>query len=459
MAARNGGRLGLAALIAIVALGLGLRLGYAIEGREYQPPDARVYAQIAANLDERGDFSARGPDVPPIHQPTSAYSPGLPLFLAAVYTLVGGEDVRLARILLALLGSASVALTYLLGRRLAGPAAGLVGAGAVAVYPALLEYQGLLLTEPLAAFLLVAGVLAFLRAEDEQRIRWWVAAGGLLGALSLVRAEYLAVALLLPLLGLVRRRRRGLRAAATPAMVMLAATAVVVAPWTIRNAVELDRFVPVSTGGGKALYIGTYLDADGDGPKLRDLLLARQPRLRERLARAGPPDDPNRFVLELLIARQARRAHPGLETDEALGRLGRRNLGDAVTERPGDLIALLADKAYDTWTEPARSVMDLAPWRVLQLGLLVLALVGLATLTAQRRFEALTLGSILLYVTAVAALLIASPRRALVPLPLVAALAGAGLAWLALRLRRRSVRGSALGAWQPRPRDPSAGRR
>ena len=33
-------------------------------------------------------------------------------------------------------------MAYLLGRRFGGPLAGLIGAGAIAFYPALLEYQG-----------------------------------------------------------------------------------------------------------------------------------------------------------------------------------------------------------------------------------------------------------------------------------------------------------------------------
>jgi 4-amino-4-deoxy-L-arabinose transferase-like glycosyltransferase len=438
VAARNGGRAALAILVAILALALGLRLAYAIEGRDHPPPDAVVYGQIAANLYEDGEFSAAGPEIRRINQPTSAYSPGLPLLLAATYGLTGGIHEQLARIALALLGGASVGLTYLLGRRLGGAGAGLLAAAALAIYPALLEYQGLLLSEPLASFLLVAAVLALLRAGDRRRLPWSVLAGALLGVLALVRAEYLVVALLLPALALARDwRRDGPRVAVLPALAMLGAAALVIAPWTIRNAAALDRFVPISTGGGKALYIGTYLEADGDGPKLRELLLNRQPGLRARLAREGPPSDPDRFVLELLIAREAAKEHPGLETDAALGRLGRENLGEAITERPGRLASMLAGKAYDAWTEPARGVMDLPPWRVLQLGLLVAALAGLAVLARERRFEALLLASVLIYVTAVAALLISSPRRALVPLPLVAALAGVGVAWLSSFARQR----------------------
>jgi 4-amino-4-deoxy-L-arabinose transferase-like glycosyltransferase len=331
-----------------------------------------------------------------------------------------------------------VLLTYLLGRRLAGPAAGLIGAGAVAIYPALLEYQALLLTEPLAGFLLIAGLLAFLRAEDGGGAWWWVGAGALLGALTLVRAEYLAIALGVPLLAVLRHwRRGGLRQAVGRPAVMVLATLVVLAPWAIRNAVALDRFVPVSTGGGKALYIGTNLDADGDGPKLRRLLLARYPGLASRIEREGSPADPDLYALERLLARLATDEHPDSEPDAALARLGRENLWTNITEHPFRFAELLASKAYDTWTEPARAVMDDPPWRILQLGLLLAAIGGLVVLLRERRFEALVLGLILVYVTAVAALLIASPRRALIPLPLVAALAGVGVMWLVAVARER----------------------
>ena len=438
VATRYGGRAGLAALIGILALGLGLRLVYAAEGRDYRPPDARVYEQIAENLYRDGEFSARGPQTPRLYQPSSTYSPGLPLFAAGVYGLSGGVHLELARIALALLGAATVWLGYLIGRRLSGPVAGLVAATAIAVYPALLEYHGLLLTEPLGAFLLAAAVLCLLRARDEPGLAWWIGAGALLGALALVRAEYLLVAILAPALALAWSwRQTGFRAAFAGPLATVLAAALVLAPWTIRNLVVLDDLVPVSTGGGKVLFIGTYLDADGDGSELRALLLERRPALRARLARAGPPSDPDRYVLERLLADLAQQAHPELDNDAALRRLGWRNLRDAIADRPLDLSAMLATKAYATWTDPARGVMGPTPWRVFQLGLLVLALLGLATLALARRFEALLLGLILLYVTAVAALLIASPRRALIPLPLICALAGVGLAFAFAFARER----------------------
>ena len=146
LAARNGGRVGLAALVAILLLGLGLRGYEAWDGR---PPvyDAQGYADIAVEL-ERGNGFALGPGAT---QPATNYSPGLPLFASGLYALTGGVHERMARLVLALIGTLAVLFSYLIGRRLSGPLAGLVGAAAVAIYPALLEYQGMLMSEPLAA--------------------------------------------------------------------------------------------------------------------------------------------------------------------------------------------------------------------------------------------------------------------------------------------------------------------
>ncbi len=160
LAARNGGKVGLAALAVILLLGLGLRIDSAWQGRA-PVFDAAAYAEIAANLD-RGDGFTLGAQAT---QPASNYSPGLPLFAAGIYKLSGGVHERTARLVLALLGTLAVAFTYLIGRRLSGPTAGLIGAAAIAIYPALLEYQGMLMSEPLAAALLSGAVLAVLWAD------------------------------------------------------------------------------------------------------------------------------------------------------------------------------------------------------------------------------------------------------------------------------------------------------
>jgi hypothetical protein len=336
--------------------------------------------------------------------------------------------------------------------RLSGPLAGLLGGGVVAIYPALLQYQALLLTEPLAATLLVGSIVSLFWAADSGGLGRWAATGVLLGLLVMARPEYLLVAVGLPVVVLtaeaLRRIRHqggsktaapgGWRRAVAPGAVSILATCLVLVPWTIRNAVVLDRVVPVSTGGGKALYIGTYLGAHGDGARLRELLLDERPALRAELERNGPVDDPDNFALERVLARVAAESRPGLEADAALGSLGRSHLEYDLTEEPARFAGMLVDKGYDTWTEPARGVMREPPWRALQLAVVLLALTGLVVLGLTRRWLNLAAcGLILAYMTAVGALLIASPRRELVVVPVLAALAGAAVAYGRDSLARR----------------------
>jgi len=445
LAARNGGRAGLVALVAILLLGLGLRVGEAWDGR---PPvyDAAAYARIAAELD-RGDGFTLGREAT---QPASNYSPGLPLFVGGVYALTGGVHERMARLVLAALGALAVLFTYLIGRRLSGPLAGLIGAGAVAIYPALLEYQGMLMSEPLAASLLSGAVLAMLWADapgarvlsrqegvlaasaartpppTAPPARYWLAPGLLLGALALVRPEYLAISFPVAVVIFARRGRDGWRAGLGQALIMLVGLAIVVVPWTVRNEVALGRFVPISTGGGQVLFAGAYMPSGGDPERVGEEVLKRHPELRQELPRDAR--------LEQILAALAHQRYPGTEADAALARMGRERLWDDVSERPVAYLGFLASKLWLIWGHGPRDVMHAPGWAVFHWLLLAFGLLGLGILGHRRRWEAALLGTVLLAATAIGLLLVASPRRALVTLPLLAALAGVGIGWLAWRV-------------------------
>ncbi len=412
------------ALVAILLLGLGLRVNEAWDGRS-PVFDAAAYSTIAANLD-RGEGFTLGKGAT---QPASNYSPGPPLFVAGVYKLSGGVHERLARIVLALLGTLSVLFTYLIGRRLSGPPAGLIGAAAIAIYPALLEYQGMLMGEPLAATLLSGAVLASLWAADSERSSRWLLPGVAFGALTLVRPEYLGVALLVGLVVLAKDWRGGWRVALAPSALLLVGVAVVVVPWTTRNAIALDRFVPVSTGGGQVLFAGTYLPSDGDPEKVGAEVVERHPEL-------FGPHAVERLRLEQILARLAAQRYPGMETDRALSKMGKEQLWDDLSEEPLEYAGFVATKVWRIWTHGQRAVMQEPGWKLFHWALLVFGLVGLAVLAAKRRWEALLIAVIFLSITAISALLVASPRRVLVMMPLLAALAGAGAtaAWQQLRV-------------------------
>lgn len=411
------------ALVAVLLLGVGLRVDNAWEGRA-PVYDAAAYAGIAANL-EHGEGFTLGPDAT---QSASNYSPGLPLLAAGLYAVSGGVHERFARVVLALIGSLAVLFCFLIGRRLAGFWAGLTGAAAVAIYPALLEYQGMLMSEPLAASLLSGAVLAMLWADESSRARWLVP-GLLLGALALTRPEYLAISIPIALVVLARHGWAGWRSGLAQAAIMLAGLAVVVAPWTVRNEVTMHRFVPISTGGGQVLFAGSYMPSGGDPERVGEEVLERHPELRSKL-----PAEPR---LEQILAALAAQRYPGMEVDAALARMGRERLWEDVSEQPFEYAGFLGAKLANIWWRGPREVMRQPAWEALHWALLAFGLLGLAVLARRRRWEALLIATVLLAATAIGLLLVASPRRALVTVPLLAALAGVGVTACGDSLARR----------------------
>jgi 4-amino-4-deoxy-L-arabinose transferase-like glycosyltransferase len=457
VAARNGGRWGIAALVAILLLGLGLRVGEAWDGRA-PVYDAAAYAAIARNLDEGHGFTVGAGAT----QPSDDYSPGLPLFVAGVYTVTGGVHERLAREVLAVFGALSVLFTYLLARRLVGGVAvlsspvgdkgqpppgavvtGLVAALVVAIYPATIQYTGMLMTEPLAATLLAGAILAILWAGDGTTLWRWVLPGLTLGALALVRPEYLAIGFLLALLVFLRERLTfGWRRALLSAAIVAAGIVVVVAPWTVRNAVTLHRFVTVSTGGGQVLYAGTYLPSEGNPEKVGAAVVAENPQL------FGPHAVEN-LRLEQVLARLAEDRYPELEPDQALSKMGKEQLRTDLTHHFGEYAEFVARKIGRIWSHGPRAIMREPVWEALHWALLGLGLLGLAMLAWRRRWEALLIGAVFLAVTLISALLVASPRRVLVLIPLLAACAGASLVWLATLPVTRKRPGAPVPSYLP----------
>jgi len=420
LARRHGGAVPLVVLALVLLLAFGLRIEAALTPIPDPGTDSRTYAALAEGLYENGTYEGEGVPRP------SDWSPGAPLVSAGAYLLTGGVNLRTALLLVALVGTATVLLVYLLawrlmGRGIAGTVAGLLAALAAAVYPTFLDGTGRLLSEPLAGFLLAAAMLTFLSAAESGSRRRWALTGLCLGALALTRAEYLPFALVFALVTLTLvGRREGWRAGLVAAGLVIAGAVVIVAPWTIRNAVALDRGVPVSTGGGKALFIGTYLPGEGQQVPTKEKLIALY----------GPAPT------ETLLDRVADR-YPELDRDRALARIGRENLRRYATEQPGAYARMLLEKAGLVWYRGSSPAAAPAGWVWMHRFVLLLALAGLAALLLRRRFEVVLLGLPLVGITALGALLLAVPRRNVPLMPLVFALAGAGAVWLALAVRGR----------------------
>jgi hypothetical protein len=174
----------------------------------------------------------------------------------AVVTKLGGGSMRAHQVTGLVIGLGVILIVGLVGRRYAGRRVGVLAALLAAVYPGFWLIDVQILSEPLG--LLVLGLLTLVLADLWERptLVRAVLAGGLLGVLSLVRSEEMALLAIAvaPILLLNRRldvTRRFALLGASVAMV-----AVVLAPWTIYNLGRFEEPVILSTNGGAAMLAG-----------------------------------------------------------------------------------------------------------------------------------------------------------------------------------------------------------
>jgi hypothetical protein len=133
---------------------------------------------------------------------------------------------------------------------------------------------GSLMSETLFVVLVLGAVLTALKSRAAPRpLAWASGAGVLIGLAALTRPTGLVLAI--PL-GVAVARRSPWRPSAALALVV--AIALTIAPWTIRNAVQMHAFIPVSDFVG-SWVAGTYNDqarADPDHPGSSQTFVARE---------------------------------------------------------------------------------------------------------------------------------------------------------------------------------------
>ena len=404
----------LIALAVIVVIGLALRVDSALEPLDVRPgTDSAVYASVAEQLYEHQRFALPGASSP------YDWSPGAPLFYASIYYATGGVHPGAVRLAVALLGALTIVLVFLLGRRLAGPIAGLVAAALFAIYPVTIFFTGKLMSEPLATLTLTGAVLSFFWAGDRGR-HWaaWAVPGVLLGLTAFARPEYLAFVAVFAPLALIRGwRTDGWKRGLVAGGVLALAFALPIVPWTVHVSNNVGRFVPISTGGGKALFIGTYLPGNGLHLDVKRELL-RQFEGRENI----PASELSRISMTPLLNRVASK-YPDLERDAALQRIGRENAEHYLTDQPLDFAGMVVGKMWHMWHgsgAAGRSTYG----TIFQFTVLALGLAGLVLLAVRRRWEFFLFAALLVGITVVGGLLLAGTRRNVTLMPLVMALAG-----------------------------------
>jgi hypothetical protein len=411
------GRRTLVLLGLVAVLGLGLR-AYAVVHPVANPADdSHAYFGLAKALYEEGSFGS------PSFRDSSDWSPGAPWLYAASFVVTGGAREGTARIVEALLGLATILVVFALGERLGraasgqgrrdlGAAVGLLSAFAVAVYPPFIHSTGELMSEPPAMFTLPAAVLAFLWAAnvgaERPPLARWLVPGSLFGLTAMFRPEYLLVGAAFAVLAAIRvALTRDWKRALAVAGVFLAGLVVLILPWTVRNYVVLERTVPISTGGGKALYVGTFLPADGEYQRVKAILYRRYdgvslPPQSEALNKVDPTP-----LFDKVAAR-----YPDLPRDSALGKIGKQNFSRYFGEDPLGYLGMTARKVGRMWSSGVGAAMSSDAGRAVQILLVALALAGFVLLGLRRRWwELVALATPIVLVTAVGAISLAAPRR------------------------------------------------
>jgi hypothetical protein len=253
-------------LAAIGALAFVLRAGWAIVyGRIASGPhDALVYQATANSLADGDGYALFG-------QPTAHWPPGYPFLVSLAYR-VFGMHVKLGLAINVALGAATAVLLYLVAREAFGRAAGLTAGFGFAILPAPIFFTGLFLSESTFIFMLVAFLALALFLPE----RGWkpAALGVVAGLAALTKGE----GVLLPVIALAMwwglPRGDWLRRTA----VLVVAMALTILPWTIRNAIQMDAFVPVATNASTTLWSGHNPNANGGPTYAPPELLAKVPK-------------------------------------------------------------------------------------------------------------------------------------------------------------------------------------
>jgi hypothetical protein len=233
----------------------------------------------------------------------------------------------------------------------------------------------------------------------------------------------------------VARRPIGWRRGVLCGLALLAGATIAVAPWVRSASDRAGRLVPVSTSGGSAIFVGTYLPGGGTMFGLKRSL-GNQLRLQDPRM-AGVPNFrlPQERILDLVANR-----HPELDRDAALRREARENIDRYAVRQPLRFARMLGDKAARMWVTPNRGPhAQLATMRLI----VHLLLVGLAlggTILAAVLVRRPGLGAILVVAaaaTTINAVFLSEPRHLL---PMVPALFASGAAGWALLARRAIAR-------------------
>ncbi len=273
--------------------------------------------------------------------PLQAFLPPLHPWLVALALQFARPDLAYG-LFQAFLGTLTVWLLYRLATEMAGLRVGMLTGWGAALYPSHVLLVGQPHSTVLHAFCLVAVLLACWRVLKRPTMKRALLTGGLVGVFALGRPQ---VMLLLPMivgwlwLNEVRGRQLWLAA-----MGIVAAAAVVVLPWCLRNTLLLGRPTFISTNGGVTFWNGNNPFTTGSAHDVYADKLAAYRRVERDSSLPDVYQHPEPYPFPPEIEARVQTISE-LELDRAAYRAGL----DYIRQNPADWLRLELRKLVSFW--------------------------------------------------------------------------------------------------------------
>lgn len=375
---------------------------------------------------------------------TFKWPPGTSIAFALATRLSGHRSLRLtthargpAQYVQLLAGVLTLLLMAAVAWWAAGPWAAVLASALGATYEPLIDATRTFLSEPLGGLALLATVAAAALARTQLDGQGKLLGGrrgvlallgaGVVGGLACLTRGDIAVGMAVIALALALSGRPGWRVGVLRAAVYLGAILLTLSPWLWYASKEESRFVPITTAGTDAFFVGSYLPGKG-------ALVPTEEKLAPEVCRHFPTDCGDYWQQSsapLFATIEAE--HPGKARETAVQEADLENVRKYALGQPLAFTGMLWGKFWKMWRtvwsggngtyHPSTSQLQ----HTLYLLLGAIGLLGGALAT--RRWELITATATILSIAALATLFNDQPRYNVGLMPMLLAYGSAGL-WL-----------------------------
>ena len=289
-------------LIALLLIGLALRLGIVFAFHDFESPPTWEYGATASNLAAGKGYSGGGWLGP--EGPTALNSPGYIVFLAAALRLFGPHAYVVVELAQAVLSAVMPLIVYRIAGLLFDRRIAVLSFALAALYPPYLYFPKQITPAIATAFATGLAVLLVLELRRRRSAPFAALCGLVIGLAILTEGLALLVVIGLALLWRRSIAQRSLAIATTVALLTIL-------PWTWRNYVVFDAFVPLKTSFGLNLWLGNNPHATGtiftsDGRYMPDVIEPDQARALAEMNEAKRYETLQREAFAWIIANPQR---------------------------------------------------------------------------------------------------------------------------------------------------------